>query len=116
MSDSNLQAWSHTTYCYSNSRVMVSLVLSSHGSTATLLTLEWKVPSLTSGLTSGPTSGPNQRSPFFADDSKLYRPIDRPIASSSYLLQSDLDCLHKWSHDWAMEFNITTCKVLHISR
>lgn len=67
-------------------------------------------------LTSGLTSGPNQRSPFFADGSKLYRPIDRPIASSSYLLQSDLDCQHKWSHDWAMEFNITTCKVLHISR
>ena len=51
---------------------------------------------------------------LFADDSKLYRTIDSP--NTSYLLQQDLDCLHKWCHDWAMSFNVSKCKVMHISR
>ena len=51
---------------------------------------------------------------LFADDSKLYRTIDSPNTSS--LLQQDLDCLHKWCLDWTMSFNVSKCKVMHISK
>lgn len=36
--------------------------------------------------------------PLFTDDSKLYRTIES--SSASRVLQ--LDCLHKWSLDWAV--------------
>ena len=49
---------------------------------------------------------------LFADDSKLYRPIDS--VSSPALLQSDLDGLHSWSSDHRMAFNTTKCKVLRV--
>ena len=45
---------------------------------------------------------------------KEYPTIDSPITSS--LLQQDLDCLHKWCHDWTMSFNVSKCTVMHISR
>ena len=32
------------------------------------------------------------------------------------LLENDLDSLNNWSQDWAMEFDPTKCKVLHISK
>ena len=51
---------------------------------------------------------------LFADDSKLYHPIN--TASSRTCLQADLDGLHKWSIDHGMSFNITKCKVLHMSK
>ncbi len=51
---------------------------------------------------------------LFADDSKLYRPIDLP--DSTYYLQNDLDNLHKWSLDWAMKFNESKCQVLRALR
>ena len=51
---------------------------------------------------------------LFADDSKLYRPIDS--VSSPALLQSDLDGLHSWSSDHRMTFNTTKCKVLRMSK
>ena len=51
---------------------------------------------------------------LFADDSKLYRPIDSE--SSHCSLQLDLDCLQCWSLEWKMAFNASKCKVLHVSR
>ena len=51
---------------------------------------------------------------LFADDSKLYRPIDS--VSSPTFLQSDLDGLHSWSSDHMMAFNTTKCKVLRMSK
>ena len=51
---------------------------------------------------------------LFADDSKLLKPILN--STSSYNLQSDLDCLHSWSLDWGMAFNKSKCKVINISR
>ena len=51
---------------------------------------------------------------LFADDSKLYRPMDS--VSSPALLQSDLDGLHSWSSDLRMTFNATECKVLRMSK
>ena len=50
---------------------------------------------------------------LFADDSKLYRPIN---SASHHLLQSDLSGLHNWSNDWGMTFNPSKCKVMHMSR
>ena len=56
----------------------------------------------------------DQVSPFFADDSKLYRPIDS--ISSPALLQSDLNGLHSWSSHHRTTFNTTKCKVLRMSK
>ena len=50
---------------------------------------------------------------LFADDSKLYRPIN---SVSHHLLQSDLSSLHNWIQDWDMAFSSSKCKVLHMSR
>jgi hypothetical protein len=50
---------------------------------------------------------------LFADDSKLYRPIN---SASHHLLQSDLSGLQNWSNDWGMTFNPSRCKVMHMSR
>jgi hypothetical protein len=50
---------------------------------------------------------------LFADDSKLFKPI--LDSTSSYNLQSDLDCLQSWSLDWGMAFNKSKCKVMNIS-
>lgn len=54
------------------------------------------------------------KSRLFADDSKLYWPIDS--VRSPALLQSDLDGLHSWSRDHRMTFNTTKCKVLRMSK
>ena len=51
---------------------------------------------------------------LYADDSKLYKSIDS--TDSSKLLQDDLGLLHQWTVDWGIPFNVTKCKVLHISR
>ena len=51
---------------------------------------------------------------LFADNSKLYHTLD--TESSTTQLQSDLDCLHTWSSDWNMPFNVSKCKALHFSR
>ena len=51
---------------------------------------------------------------LFADDSKLYRSLD--CVGSTTLLQQDFDGLHRWSVDWHMEYNVTKCNVLHISK
>jgi hypothetical protein len=44
---------------------------------------------------------------LFADDSKLYRSLDLPNASTS--LQHDLDSLQIWSVGMKMDFNTTKC-------
>jgi len=50
---------------------------------------------------------------LFADDAKICHSIQ---SDSDYLqLQQDLDNLFKWSQDWQLCFNVTKCKVLHIS-
>ena len=51
---------------------------------------------------------------LFADDTKLFKPIDLPGAKND--LQADLNSLQKWSLDWGMEFNKSKCHVLHVSR
>ncbi|PFX16786.1 RNA-directed DNA polymerase from mobile element jockey [Stylophora pistillata] len=51
---------------------------------------------------------------LFVDNSKLYQAMDVPDVHS--LLQDDLDSLNNWRWDWAIEFNPTKCKVLHISK
>jgi hypothetical protein len=50
---------------------------------------------------------------LFADDSKLYRPIN---SASHHLLQSDLSGLQNWSNDWGMTFTPSKFKVMHMSR
>ncbi|CAB3995279.1 Hypothetical predicted protein [Paramuricea clavata] len=50
---------------------------------------------------------------LFADDPKLYRPIN---SASHHLLQSDLSGLQNWSNDWGMTFSPSKCKVMHMSR
>ena len=53
-------------------------------------------------------------STVFADDTKLFEPIDLPGAKND--LQADLNSLQKWSLDWGTEFNKSKCQVLHVSR
>lgn len=47
---------------------------------------------------------------LFADDALLYRQIESKADQN--LLQTDLDSLVKWSHDWGMHFNSKKCYVL----
>ena len=51
---------------------------------------------------------------LFADDTKLFEPIDLPGAKND--LQANLNSLQKWSLDWGTEFNKSKCQVLHVSR
>jgi hypothetical protein len=51
---------------------------------------------------------------LFADDSIVYREINSP--DDHRLLQEDLDRLAKWSDDWLMEFNVTKCYLLSITK
>ena len=44
----------------------------------------------------------------------LLRAIIQPGCGN--YLQEDLDGLHKWSHDWSMDFNRIKYKVTHISK
>ena len=48
---------------------------------------------------------------LFADDSKLVAVIKNK--TDCELLQSDLDKLSRWSHDWKMKFNYEKCKTLY---
>jgi hypothetical protein len=51
---------------------------------------------------------------LFADDSIVYREIHSQ--SDHQILQKDLEVLAKWSSDWLMDFNISKCANLSISR
>ena len=50
----------------------------------------------------------------FADDTALYLTIS--TSSQSEILQKDLGNLERWSHKWDMEFNLSKCQVIHITR
>ena len=50
----------------------------------------------------------------FADDTKIFSPVDDPLLCNQ--LQADLDKLCDWSSKWQMDFNIDKCKVLHIGK
>ena len=49
---------------------------------------------------------------LFADDSKLYGPVDSPC--SRQRLQEDIQHLEEWSAAWQLPFNVKKCEVLHI--
>ena len=51
---------------------------------------------------------------MYADDILLYRPISSP--SDYHLLQTDIDTLSSWTTHNYMTFNVSKCKVMHISR
>jgi len=51
---------------------------------------------------------------LFADDAKVYRPINA-VSDCSYL-QEDLDTLSSWSEKWLLKFNPSKCKSMHIGR
>ena len=51
---------------------------------------------------------------IFADDTKCYRPIKN--SEDNKTLQSDLDNITTWCHEWKMDLNQTKCGVLHLTR
>ena len=51
---------------------------------------------------------------LYADDTALYRPIKNEKDQEE--LQKDLDKIINWSEKWLMEFNISKCFVLNISK
>ena len=53
----------------------------------------------------------------FADDTKLYRPVNSPLDSQA--LQHDLDTVNDWAKCWdcwQMGFNVSKCKVAHYGK
>ena len=48
---------------------------------------------------------------MFADDTKVYRPIQTP--DDCRKLQEDLKSLEEWSSDWLLKFNASKCRVMH---
>ena len=51
---------------------------------------------------------------LFADDCTIYRPIRNE--QDHKLLQEDLTTLTNWEKIWKMEFNVSKCNVMHITR
>jgi hypothetical protein len=51
---------------------------------------------------------------LYADDSKLFAPVDSSPAPHS--LQEDLDRVASWCQTWLMELNAEKCKVMHFGR
>ena len=51
---------------------------------------------------------------LFADDAILYRSIK--TMNDSDILQNDIDKLVSWSKTWQMQFNVTKCHTIRISR
>ena len=58
--------------------------------------------------------GINYNLKLFADDSLLYRVIDKP--SDTTLLQNDLSILSNWANAWQMQFNAEKCYVIRAHR
>ena len=50
----------------------------------------------------------------FADDTKLFAKVN--TLEERDKMQTDLDCLVKWSADWQMSFNVSKCNVMHIGK
>ena len=51
---------------------------------------------------------------LFADDCVLYRNIKSPL--DCHILQDDLNSLAKWETDWQMEFNVSKCHSMRVTR
>lgn len=51
---------------------------------------------------------------LFADDCTIYRPIRSKLDHQK--LQEDLTKLTTWESKWKMEFNVSKCNVMHITR
>ena len=51
---------------------------------------------------------------MFADDTKCFRSIQS--FQDGETLQSDMNNITRWCHDWQMELNKSKCTVLHIKR
>ena len=51
---------------------------------------------------------------MFADDTKCFRSIQS--FQDGETLQSDMNTITRWCHDWRMELNKSKCAVLHITR
>ena len=51
---------------------------------------------------------------LFADDALLYRSIN--TMNDSVILQNDIEKLVSWSKTWQMQFNVTKCQTMMISR
>ena len=47
----------------------------------------------------------------FADDTKLFRPVNN--CTDGEKLQLDLDSVCSWAKRWQMSFNVSKCKVMH---
>ena len=51
---------------------------------------------------------------FLSNDSKAGRKVNSDHDREA--LQSSLNALSQWAHDWKMQFNESKCKVLHIGK
>lgn len=51
---------------------------------------------------------------IFADDTKIYREMNDPIADTA-ILQSDLNSVSEWANKWQMRFNIDKCELMRIT-
>ena len=51
---------------------------------------------------------------LYADDCILYRPIS--TLDDCKILQNDLDVLSRWSETWMLDFNVSKCKIMKMSR
>ena len=51
---------------------------------------------------------------MFADDTKCHSALQHP--DDNKILQSDLDKIRVWCHDWKMSLNQCKCGVVHFSR
>ena len=61
-----------------------------------------------------PAVGIQSQIRLFADDAIVYLEL-KSIASPSQL-QQDLNKLSQWTKTWQMEFNVSKCCVMHVSR
>ena len=52
---------------------------------------------------------------LFADDTTIYIIIDNP-QTAAFILNTDLETINGWSHDWLVDFNPTKTSTLLISR
>ena len=51
---------------------------------------------------------------LFADDTAAYETITKPTDSQH--LQADLDIPQVWEHEWDMDFTLSRCQVIHVTR
>ena len=52
---------------------------------------------------------------LFADDTTIYIIIDNP-QTAAFILNTDLETINGWSHDWLVDFNPTKTSTLLISQ